>query len=78
MIHKLQPTYKSDEQNTRAATSPPVELPVREVYKTSRGIMYHGNAETALSSPLLAKYEGKVQLIFTSPPFPLIYACCFT
>ena len=28
-------------------------------------------AESALASPVLEKYKGKVQLIFTSPPYPL-------
>jgi len=43
----------------------------RKVYKTSRGIMFSGSAETVLNSPSLRKYQGKIQLIFTSPPFPL-------
>jgi len=33
--------------------------------------MILGSAEQALKSALLKKYKGKVQLIFTSPPFPL-------
>jgi len=33
--------------------------------------MYQGNAENALTSLTFAKYKGKVQLILTSPPFPL-------
>lgn len=33
--------------------------------------MVQGLAETALGSPLLEKYKGKVKLIFTSPPYPL-------
>jgi hypothetical protein len=42
-----------------------------EAYRTSRGIMVQGKAEVALASPLLKRYRGEVQLIFTSPPFPL-------
>ena len=40
-------------------------------YSTIRGAMLHGNAESVLRSPVLEPYLGKVQLIFTSPPFPL-------
>lgn len=40
-------------------------------YKTNRGSMYCGLAEVALASDALHKYREKVQLIFTSPPFPL-------
>lgn len=40
-------------------------------YSTDLGQMYEGLAEDVLLSPLLAKQMGKVQLIFTSPPFPL-------
>src|SRR5438046_1573444 len=44
---------------------------VRIAYRTRGGVMYRGWAE-ALKSPRLArKYRRKVQLIFTSPPFPL-------
>jgi site-specific DNA-methyltransferase (cytosine-N4-specific) len=40
-------------------------------YKTARGTMFRGKIENFLESPRAAKYVGKVQLIFTSPPFPL-------
>ena len=40
-------------------------------YSTDRGMMLQGKAESALRSPLLDSYLGKVALIFTSPPFPL-------
>ena len=33
--------------------------------------MYAGQAEDALPSPQFDRYRGKVQLILTSPPFPL-------
>ena len=33
--------------------------------------MLQGKAESALGSPLLESYVGRVNLIFTSPPFPL-------
>src|SRR6266850_879736 len=40
-------------------------------YKTRLGAMYQGLAEEVLSSGIGAKFEKKVQLILTSPPFPL-------
>ena len=33
--------------------------------------MYHGKAEEVLCSRSASRYKGKVQLILTSPPFPL-------
>ncbi len=44
--------------------------PVR-AYSTKRGTLFQGKAETVLESDLAKPYLGKVQLIFTSPPFPL-------
>lgn len=44
---------------------------VRIAYKTRRGVMYCGSAEVLKNSRLARKYRGKVQLVFTSPPFPL-------
>lgn len=40
-------------------------------YKTRLGIMYRGALEDFLASPLGQRWRGKVQLVFTSPPFPL-------
>lgn len=40
-------------------------------YKTSRGVMFRGSAEQVLRSAPTKKYRSKVQLILTSPPFPL-------
>src|SRR5438445_13001352 len=33
--------------------------------------MFYGKAEHVLTSDMFDEYRGKVQLIFTSPPFPL-------
>jgi site-specific DNA-methyltransferase (cytosine-N4-specific) len=44
---------------------------VRIAYKTRLGVMYCGSAEVLKNSRLARKYRRKVQLIFTSPPFPL-------
>jgi DNA modification methylase len=43
----------------------------KPAYKTKRGVMFRGVAENVLSSRRAKKLQGKVQLIFTSPPFPL-------
>ena len=40
-------------------------------YSTNHGMMLQGKAESALQSPFVESSLGKVQLIFTSPPFPL-------
>jgi site-specific DNA-methyltransferase (cytosine-N4-specific) len=40
-------------------------------YKTRNGVMFKGLAESFMRSPYAKKYTGKVQLVFTSPPFPL-------
>src|SRR5262245_15542628 len=42
------------------------------LYRTARGRMYVGKIEEALSSRTIQKLAGKVSLIFTSPPFPLV------
>lgn len=44
---------------------------IKLIYSTSLGRIYHGFAETFLASRIARKYKGKVQLLFTSPPFPL-------
>ena len=45
--------------------------PAQVAYKTWRGRMYCCQAEEFLSSPAGKRLAKKVQLIFTSPPFPL-------
>ena len=40
-------------------------------YATPCGKMFVGKAEDALRSGVMDPYRGQVQLIFTSPPFPL-------
>lgn len=40
-------------------------------YKTQFGIFYNGKIEDALTAKKFDQYKGKVNLIFTSPPFPL-------
>ncbi len=40
-------------------------------YRTTHGVMFRGAAEHVLVSNEVADYRGAVQLILTSPPFPL-------
>ncbi len=44
---------------------------LRPVYETALGRMYTGLAEEVLARPALKPWLGQVQLLFTSPPFPL-------
>ena len=46
-------------------------LPDSTAYVTDRGLMLYGLAEDVLKQHDLDAIRGKVQLIFTSPPFPL-------
>ncbi|MEQ1934742.1 MAG: site-specific DNA-methyltransferase [Fimbriimonadaceae bacterium] len=46
--------------------------PVVEAYRTTAGHMIHGRVEDALASPQLKALKGTVNLIVTSPPFPLV------
>jgi DNA modification methylase len=41
------------------------------IYSTRRGRAYKSSAEQFLKSQIAKRYRGKVQLILTSPPFPL-------
>src|SRR5262249_17397681 len=43
----------------------------RMIYSAEHGAIYCCSAESFLESSIAKKYEGKVQLLFTSPPFPL-------
>jgi site-specific DNA-methyltransferase (cytosine-N4-specific) len=49
---------------------PPAATP-KVAYRTHRGLMYRGRAEEVLLSPVAKSFRRKVNLIFTSPPFPL-------
>lgn len=55
----------------RVASKPHRSSP-KVAHTTTRGIAYRGLAEEVLRDPTFRKqYRHKVQLIFTSPPFPL-------
>ena len=45
--------------------------PANVAYATQWGRMLHGKSDEILADGSLARFEGKVNLIFTSPPFPL-------
>jgi DNA modification methylase len=45
---------------------------VNEAYRTTHGRMLVGRIEDALDSAAVKALAGKVNLIFTSPPFPLV------
>ena len=45
--------------------------PANVAYATPSGRMLHGKSDELLKDGSLARFEGKVNLIFTSPPFPL-------
>lgn len=57
---------------TREKKSPKEKKIVRIAYNTKLGKYYHGKVEDVLGSKKFSsKYKGKINLIFTSPPFPL-------
>lgn len=43
-----------------------------EAYKTSHGKMFHGRIEDAIENKAFQCLKGEVNLIVTSPPFPLV------
>lgn len=45
--------------------------PLNVAYQTSYGRMLQGLSDDILKSGALERFEGKVNLVFTSPPFPL-------
>jgi DNA modification methylase len=49
-----------------------ISTKVAEAYETGKGKMFHGRIEDALDCPEIEKVKGKVNLILTSPPFPLV------
>lgn len=67
------PTLKHGPQPAGAVgpAAEPARPTPRVAYKTGQGVMYQGLAEDVLLSAPARKHRGKVQLILTSPPFPL-------
>lgn len=58
---------KDINKKTMLRGRPPKEL----AYKTQFGFMFQGKAEEILSLSAFERLQGRIQLIFTSPPFPL-------
>lgn len=44
---------------------------LRPLYETNLGVLYLGDSESILDSKYFKDLKGKINLIFTSPPFPL-------
>ena len=49
------------------------EADVRQCYRTPLGRMFVGRIEDALETAQFRRLKGTVNLLFTSPPFPLVY-----
>jgi len=47
------------------------ERGIKPLYESKWGRMYYGRAEEILGAFPVNRYKGRVQLVFTSPPFPL-------
>jgi len=41
------------------------------IFRTEQGKLYVGKCEEVLNSTHFKRWKGRVQLLFTSPPFPL-------
>jgi len=41
------------------------------IYQSNKGTLYKGNSVDLLSNELMDELRGRVNLIITSPPFPL-------
>ena len=69
---QLTSTTPTADDGIRRANSPFLGRPPTALaYATQCGRMLHGKSDELLSDGSLARFEGKVNLIFTSPPFPL-------
>ncbi len=65
-------TFALAPETDTAATSPfRGRPPLNVAYQTCYGRMIHGLSDEILRSGALERFEGKVNLVFTSPPFPL-------
>jgi len=56
---------------TRPASPFLGRTPANVAYATQWGRMLHGKSDEILDDGSLARFEGRINLIFTSPPFPL-------
>src|SRR6266511_5341970 len=71
-VSSPRPPIRRTEPSPIAAESQHVVLPEPQLaYATELGAMYEGTAEAFLGSSVGQALRGEVQLVFTSPPFPL-------
>lgn len=70
MLRPPELAYTLPSQPILAVRQPQSHGP-KVAYRTRRGVMYVGHAEQVFSSSEARHLRGKVNLIFTSPPFPL-------
>ncbi len=59
------------EPSTRLGSPFTGRPPTNVAYATARGRMLRGKSDEILANGSLVRFEGRVNLIFTSPPFPL-------
>ncbi len=69
MSNKLICGIEDDSDSSRVESGE--MLRIKPTYSTKLGRMYAGPSEDILANPALTRFKGKVQLVFTSPPFPL-------
>jgi DNA methylase len=67
-LDSASPTATDFSAQALQANRPSLQL----AYETKFGKMFRGYAEQLSRKPFLQKYLGRVQLLLTSPPFPLI------
>ncbi|PWB83332.1 MAG: site-specific DNA-methyltransferase [Methylocystaceae bacterium] len=70
-MHPTAARTESSEPVARSASPFTGRPPANVAYATQCGRMLHGKSDEILADGSLARFEGKVNLIFTSPPFPL-------
>ena len=63
---------QKDERGAAAVRALPGRHAVSVAYRTKLGRMLEGRVEDAFDHSSLRRLRGKVNLIFTSPPFPLV------
>src|ERR1700690_4113018 len=67
------PDRHSTDMGTKRSARPRARRKaIAPLYKTKRGRLYVSKIEDALTTGVVQKLTGKVDLLFTSPPFPLV------
>src|SRR5438105_1615003 len=70
--HKSNGHSSTSNHSARPTKASSASRPVRLAYETKRGKMLLGTIEKALNHKTIQSVKGKVDLILTSPPFPLV------